>query len=145
MADGDDDDAVGYGRPPKRSRFPKGRSGKPSGRPRGALNRASATIARILDQREEVRKDGQVRRMSRRVIAIEQLVNDAALGDLAAIEQVVNLFVALDALKPLPAPRQPSIVVLRKRRVAPSGASGSGAADVDAGGDQTVKEMHDER
>lgn len=143
MADSDDDDAVGYGRPPKHSRFPKGRSGKPSGRPRGALNRASATIARVLDQREEVRKDGRVRRMSRRAISIEQLVNEAAAGDLAAIEQVLNLCAELEALKPLPAPIQQSIVVLRKIQVAPSGASGAGAAG--AGGNQTMNEAHDER
>src|SRR5215207_5785129 len=31
-----DDDSVGYGRPPKATRFAKGTSGNPSGRPRGS-------------------------------------------------------------------------------------------------------------
>jgi hypothetical protein len=38
----DDDDAVGYGKPPKRTRFKKGQSGNPKGRPKGSKNRRSA-------------------------------------------------------------------------------------------------------
>jgi hypothetical protein len=39
---------VGYGKPPKRTRFKKGRSGNPKGRKRGSRNRVSHMLA--LDQ-----------------------------------------------------------------------------------------------
>lgn len=38
MADNDDDYEVGYKRPPKNSRFKKGQSGNPKGRPKGRKN-----------------------------------------------------------------------------------------------------------
>ena len=34
----ENEDGVGYGRPPKGSQFPKGQSGNPAGRPKGARN-----------------------------------------------------------------------------------------------------------
>ena len=36
--DGDDDDTVGYGKPPKKTRFQNGHSGNPTGRPKGSRN-----------------------------------------------------------------------------------------------------------
>jgi hypothetical protein len=36
------DDAVGYGRPPKATRFRKGESGNPRGRPKGSKNKHPA-------------------------------------------------------------------------------------------------------
>ena len=39
-SDNDDDDRVGFGRPPRRTQFSKGRSGNPNGRPRKVLPNA---------------------------------------------------------------------------------------------------------
>lgn len=43
----DDDDSVGYGKPPKAHRFKPGKSGNPKGRPRGAR---SVTTTREYQQ-----------------------------------------------------------------------------------------------
>ena len=70
---------VGYGKPPKHTRFPKGRSGNPKGRPRGSKGFA-AIVRRELDSEVEVRQNGRVKKIAKREVIIKQLVNRAAEG-----------------------------------------------------------------
>src|SRR5580704_17673578 len=70
---------VGYGKPPKHSRFPKGRSGNPKGRPRGSKGFA-AIVRHELDSEVEVRQNGGVKKIAKREVIIKQLVNRAAEG-----------------------------------------------------------------
>ena len=44
------DYAVGYGKPPKHTRFKKGRSGNPRGRPRGAKNLSTLLFGALNEQ-----------------------------------------------------------------------------------------------
>ena len=46
---------VGYGRPPKNTRFKSGQSGNPKGRPAGRPN-AKTTIARVISEKVPVRE-----------------------------------------------------------------------------------------
>lgn len=80
---------VGYGKPPVHTRFAKGRSGNPKGRPRGAKNMATL-IEEALNERVTVKENGRTRRITKKAAAFKQAVNKAAAGDLKALRFVVE-------------------------------------------------------
>lgn len=84
----EDDDKVGYCRPPKHSRFKPGQSGNPRGRPR--KNRSiESMIKRELDQTVMLKEGGREIRLSKREALIKQLVNRAISGDLKPMQLVL--------------------------------------------------------
>ncbi len=72
--------AVGYGKPPKHSRFKPGQCGNPRGRPRknGSIE---AMIKRELDQMVKISEGGRELRITKREAIIKQFVNRAIKGD----------------------------------------------------------------
>jgi len=81
MADDEKPDCeVGYGKPPLHTRFKKGQSGNPRGRPRGVKNFTSL-VSDALDQRVVVTENGRRREISKRHLGIAQLVNKFAMAD----------------------------------------------------------------
>jgi hypothetical protein len=85
-----DDETVGYGRPPKQTRFQKGRSGNPRGRPKGAPTLATA-LARTLKEPVVVTEQGRKKTITKFEAAVKQLVNKAASGEARAIAQLFAL------------------------------------------------------
>ena len=83
-------DRVGYRKPPEHTRFKKGQSGNPKGRPKGTLNLATV-LARTLREKVVINEHGQRRVITKLEAAIKQLVNKAAGGDLAALRQLSAL------------------------------------------------------
>jgi uncharacterized protein DUF5681 len=81
---------VGYGKPPMGSRFTKGRSGNPRGRPRGAQNLATM-MAEELNQKVAVRENGRRRTISKRRAMLIQIINKAVSGDARAFRAVIEL------------------------------------------------------
>jgi hypothetical protein len=73
--------SVGYRKPPKHTRFEKGRSGNPFGRPK-APKSIRTTILRLLDEKIPLTENGEQRLLSRLQIIFIQIVNRAAKQDL---------------------------------------------------------------
>ena len=81
---------VGYGKPPKHTRFRKGVSGNPKGRPKGKRNFATV-LAKTLEEKVVINENGVRKTVTKLEAAIKQLVNKAASGDLAALRQFTTV------------------------------------------------------
>jgi hypothetical protein len=79
IADEQGDYEIGYRKPPKRSRFKKGQSGNPKGRPRGAKSLITLLMAE-LEEKISVNENGRSRRLTKREALVKQLVNKAVMG-----------------------------------------------------------------
>ena len=88
MQNDEDDDRVGYGRPPKHSRFKPGESGNPRGRPKGARG-LSELIAKELNSSVTVIENGRRTKIKRRVALAKRLVGDALVGKKSSIDHVM--------------------------------------------------------
>src|SRR3954447_15799584 len=83
-------DQVGYGKPPRHSRFKKGQSGNPRGRPRRSESLARVAH-RILNEKIRVRENGERRTITKLEAMLKQLANKGVSGDLRAISEVLKL------------------------------------------------------
>jgi hypothetical protein len=81
----DDENDIGYKKPPKHSRFTKGRSGNPAGRPKAPIG---VSIKEILDG-DQHGKNGEV--ISRREAYVVALVNEALRGNQKAFSKFLKL------------------------------------------------------
>lgn len=75
-----DDDGVGYGKPPKHHQFTKGRSGNPRGRAKGSKN-LSTTLTNILNRRVTITQGGEKKIVLLSDALVLQLVNGALAGN----------------------------------------------------------------
>ena len=82
---------VGYGKPPKATRFKKGKSGNPRGRPKGSLNLATDLTAE-LGEHITVREDGRPRKVSKQRALIKSLMAKALQGDVRATASLLALY-----------------------------------------------------
>ena len=94
-SDRDREYEVGYGKPPRHSRFAKGQSGNPRGRPAGAKN-LSTLLSDALNETVVVTENGGRRKVSKRQAIITQLVNRSATADFRAIKILLDIMRAIE-------------------------------------------------
>ena len=82
---------IGYGKPPEHTRFKKGQSGNPKGRPRRA--KTTGTILReTLKEKVTVTENGKRREINKLELILKQTVNDPAKGDARARKDVFAMW-----------------------------------------------------
>jgi hypothetical protein len=84
-----DQNGVGYGKPPKRTQFVKGKSGNLKGRPKGSKN-FSTVIQEELEAPLRITENGKSKKITKRQAVAKQLVNRAAAGDPKAIPVLLH-------------------------------------------------------
>jgi len=88
-----DDDSVGYKRPPKATRFKKGASGNPSGRPKKPSDLASRLL-REIDKKVVISENGRKTSIKKAEGLTKQLVARGLSGNLPALRFLFNLIMA---------------------------------------------------
>jgi hypothetical protein len=94
MAEREQDYAIGYGKPPIRSRFKKGRSGNPGGRPRG--KRLATLLREALSETAMIEINGRPRRVSKGQATVALLIDRAAEADPRWMKLLLDLVQKLD-------------------------------------------------
>ena len=87
---------VGYGKPPRHTRFKKGQSGNPRGRPSGSKN-LSTLVIEALNELVVVAENGGRRKITKRQAIITQLVNQSAKADWRATKILLDILQAIEA------------------------------------------------
>lgn len=81
---------VGKRKPPKHTRYKKGQSGNPKGRPKGAKNVAT-DLAEEASELVAVREGDRVIKVSKQRVMIKALFNKAMKGDVRAATTVLAM------------------------------------------------------
>ena len=86
----DDDDSVGYKRPPKKHRFKPGQSGNPAGRRKGAKG-LKTIVKRELSGRVRITENGRSLKINKMELMIKRLVEMGGKGNFQALAKIVDL------------------------------------------------------
>ena len=90
---------VGYGKPPKHTRFKPGRSGNPRGRSKGTRNLKTDLIEE-LSERVAITENGRPLRVSKQRLMVKALTAKAVKGDTKAASILISLLAQTMGLDP---------------------------------------------
>jgi hypothetical protein len=98
---------VGYGKPPRHTRFKKGQSGNPRGRPSGSKN-LKTLLNEALDEPVVVSEEGRRRKITKREAIVTQLVNRSATADLRALKILLDTLREIEGQNETDRPETPA-------------------------------------
>ena len=96
--------AANYRKPPLHTRFKKGQSGNPRGRPKKDL---PALLVSALNEPVFVTIDGERRQITKREAIITQLVNESASANLRATKMLIDMMKDVEKETGAEAPPEP--------------------------------------
>ncbi|SHN87804.1 DUF5681 domain-containing protein [Bradyrhizobium erythrophlei] len=85
-----DEDKVGYRKPPKHSRFRRGQSGNPRGRPRVAYEKDDFPVRRFMMEPVEVTRKGKKEQVTTYEAILMRLAAKALAGDSASAKLLLK-------------------------------------------------------
>lgn len=81
---------VGYGKPPKDTRFKKGQSGNPKGRPKRSRN-LTTLIREELERKVVLTENGKQYKMTKAEAMTKRLVAQALSGNMSAMKTLIGM------------------------------------------------------
>ena len=93
-----DNDEVGYRKPPRDTRFKPGQSGNPKGRPKGVKNLAT-DLQEELEQKITVTEANQTLQVTKQRAMLKTLFAKALKGDARSANVLINLILGLEESK----------------------------------------------
>ena len=81
--------------PPESGRFKPGRSGNPSGRPKGSRN-VRTEFNEVMNKKIPVRENGKARRITRQRAILLRIYDKGVQGDVRALTSIINMMIKLD-------------------------------------------------
>ncbi len=107
VAEAGGDEAVGYGKPPRKNQFRPGQSGNPKGRPRGAKG-LKTELREELDEWVTITVEGgKTKRIRKRRLVIKALAAKAAKGNVAAADRLLSLVIQAEGFEDQRPARRP--------------------------------------
>lgn len=99
-------DAVGYKKPPKHTRFKKGQSGNPRGRPQEPVT-VARMIAEELQSTVFVSENGTRIKLDKLRLFFKQAINQAIAGNTRPFVSTIRILSALEQLNQTPTKNRP--------------------------------------
>ena len=94
----DDNDNVGYCKPPKKHWFKPGQSGNPRGRKKGSRG-LKTDLKAELNSRVTITENGKTRSLTKQQVIIKSLATKAAKGDVKAANSIVALTIQMHGIE----------------------------------------------
>lgn len=85
----DEDDSVGYRRPPRAHQFQPGKSGNPKGRPKGSKNEATM-LQELLYRKIPIREGGRARKITVLEAILLRFTEDSLKGNTKSASFLLN-------------------------------------------------------
>ena len=99
--------SVGYRKPPLQTRFRKGKSGNPKGRPKGSRNLKTDLLEEV-EKKIMLKVDGRTQSVSRRQALVKTMVADALRGNPKARALVLSLLSQYEVVEEAPSEKLPT-------------------------------------